>query len=113
MGSGILMDCYVQALLPLTDGLPPRSMESIIEIIEKDMNEVMKKNKNNNPGGGGGGGGGGIKVSDLFLKIDPKPLGAASIAQVHKATLLDGMPFFNPIMFFFKLIFNIVVMTIT
>jgi predicted unusual protein kinase regulating ubiquinone biosynthesis (AarF/ABC1/UbiB family) len=88
MGSGILMDCYVQALLPLTDGLPPRSMESIIEIIEKDMNEVMKKNKNNNNPGGGG-----IKVSDLFLKIDPKPLGAASIAQVHKATLLDGMPF--------------------
>lgn len=29
---------------------------------------------------------------DVFLAIDPEPLGAASIAQVHKAVLLDGTP---------------------
>lgn len=28
--------------------------------------------------------------SDVFLAIDPTPLGSASIAQVHKAVLLDG-----------------------
>lgn len=27
---------------------------------------------------------------EVFASIDPVPLGAASIAQVHKATLLDG-----------------------
>ena len=29
-------------------------------------------------------------LSDLFLNFDKEPLGAASIAQVHKASLLDG-----------------------
>lgn len=28
--------------------------------------------------------------SDVFLSIEPTPLGSASIAQVHRATLLDG-----------------------
>ncbi len=28
--------------------------------------------------------------SEVFLAVDPKPLGSASIAQVHKAVLLDG-----------------------
>lgn len=26
----------------------------------------------------------------MFVQIDPEPLGAASLAQVHKATLKDG-----------------------
>ena len=29
-------------------------------------------------------------MEDLFIQIDPEPLGAASLAQVHKATLKDG-----------------------
>lgn len=29
---------------------------------------------------------------EIFLAIDPEPLGAASIAQVHRAVLLDGTP---------------------
>jgi aarF domain-containing kinase len=30
------------------------------------------------------------ELSDLFLDFDDEPLGAASIGQVHRATLLDG-----------------------
>ena len=30
------------------------------------------------------------QVEDTFVQIDPEPLGAASLAQVHKATLKDG-----------------------
>merc|ERR1719159_369844 len=33
---------------------------------------------------------GGEPLSELFADFDDEPLGAASIAQVHKATLLDG-----------------------
>ena len=32
----------------------------------------------------------GGELSELFLDFDDEPLGSASIAQVHKATLLDG-----------------------
>lgn len=32
----------------------------------------------------------GRPFTEVFLVIDPKPLGSASIAQVHKAVLLDG-----------------------
>ncbi|MBY0445983.1 MAG: ubiquinone biosynthesis protein UbiB, partial [Burkholderiales bacterium] len=28
--------------------------------------------------------------ADIFLELDPRPVGAASIAQVHRAKLLDG-----------------------
>ena len=30
------------------------------------------------------------QVEDTFVQIDPEPLGAASLAQVHKASLKDG-----------------------
>lgn len=32
----------------------------------------------------------GYKISDKFRSIDPRPIGAASISQVHHAVLLDG-----------------------
>lgn len=31
-----------------------------------------------------------IKPLDIFVSIDPEPIGTASLAQVHKATLPDG-----------------------
>ncbi len=32
------------------------------------------------------------KLEDIFLSVDPEPLGIASLAQVHKAYLKDGTP---------------------
>ena len=32
----------------------------------------------------------GVRVEDLFLEFNPTPIAAASIAQIHKATLKDG-----------------------
>ena len=29
-------------------------------------------------------------MDELFVEFDPEPLGAASLAQVHRATLKDG-----------------------
>jgi ubiquinone biosynthesis protein len=34
----------------------------------------------------------GCEIPDLFLQFDPEPLAAASIAQVHRATLYSGEP---------------------
>lgn len=31
-----------------------------------------------------------LQPEEVFLSIDPEPLGTASLAQVHKAVLLDG-----------------------
>ena len=69
MGAGILQDSYVQALRPLQDGVPPRSLEEVSSIIESSVGKQM---------------------SELFLSFDESPVGAASIAQAHRATLLDG-----------------------
>ncbi len=34
----------------------------------------------------------GRPLDEVFSEIDPKPLGSASLAQVHRATLVDGRP---------------------
>jgi len=69
MGVGILEDAYIQALRPLQDGVPPRSLAEVSEIIERDI---------------------GVPMAELFANFEPTPVGAASIAQAHRATLLDG-----------------------
>ena len=37
----------------------------------------------------------GCPWSEIFSEIDEKPLGSASIAQVHRALLLDGITMLN------------------
>lgn len=69
MGAGILPDAYVQALRPLQDGVPPRSLEQVSSIIEASV---------------------GAQMGELFASFEPRPVGSASIAQAHKATLHDG-----------------------
>jgi len=69
MGSGIMPEEYVQALRPLQDGVPPRSYETIAAIIEQST---------------------GRKMDDVFDDFERKPVGAATIAQAHKAVLKQG-----------------------
>jgi len=37
MGAGVLEDAYIQALRPLQDGVPPRSLTEVSRIIEADI----------------------------------------------------------------------------
>lgn len=69
IGAGILEDAYITALRPLQDGVPPRSVDEVSAIIEASV---------------------GARMSDLFESFDPLPVGAASIAQAHRATLVGG-----------------------
>jgi ubiquinone biosynthesis protein len=55
----------------LQDQAPPLDFDVLLPQLEDDL---------------------GGKVEDLFLHVDPKPLAAASLAQVHKAVLMDGTP---------------------
>lgn len=56
-------------LLTLQDQLPPAPFSEIYEQIDHSLNQPAAK---------------------LFASIDPEPVGAASIAQVHKAVTSDG-----------------------
>jgi Predicted unusual protein kinase len=53
----------------MMDHLPPIPFEQVEAIIERDLE---------------------ASVDDLFVDLDPEPLGSASIAQVHRATTHDG-----------------------
>lgn len=56
-------------LLSLQDDLPPVGFDTIRAAIEGSFDQPLET---------------------LFAEIDPKPVGAASIAQVHRATTADG-----------------------
>ncbi|UTI66770.1 AarF/ABC1/UbiB kinase family protein [Paraconexibacter antarcticus] len=59
-----------QAILAsLQQSAEPVSFRSIAKVIEEDLGE---------------------RLADVFADIDPEPLAAASIGQVHRATLHDG-----------------------
>ena len=66
IGQGLLPQQYVDALKPLQNGVPPRGYDEISRIIEKST---------------------GKKMDELFVDFQENPIGSASVAQVHKATL--------------------------
>jgi aarF domain-containing kinase len=62
---------YTEKLQALQDGIEPMPFELVEGVVRQELLD-------------------GAPLSDLFQSFDEVPLGAASIAQVHKATLLDG-----------------------
>jgi ubiquinone biosynthesis protein len=62
---------YMQALTRLQDKVEPFSYEEIEQIITSEL---------------------GVRISKAFLSFDPVPMAAASLGQVHRATMRDGRP---------------------
>lgn len=60
---------YARELCKLTDSVSPFPFEDVRKIIEHDL---------------------GGPLTSFFREIDPTPLAAASIAQIHRARLFDG-----------------------
>src|SRR5690606_27539388 len=58
-----------EAFRTLLDRVPPFAFSDVERILQDDL---------------------GKPASELYAELDPKPLAAASIAQVHPATLRDG-----------------------
>ena len=62
----LMPDVYIEELSRLVDEVPPVPFAEIEPVIQNAVGE------------------------DAFVRIDPEPLAAASIAQIHKALLADG-----------------------
>lgn len=59
---------WTETMIPLQDKCPISSLDSVREMIKHDL---------------------GKSLEDIFSEFDPVPLGVASLAQVHRATLKD------------------------
>jgi predicted unusual protein kinase regulating ubiquinone biosynthesis (AarF/ABC1/UbiB family) len=55
----------------LQDEVPAKDFEIVKQVVESEMKKPL---------------------SQVFSSFDHEPIGAASIGQVHRATLLDGTP---------------------
>ncbi len=62
---------FVEELATLQDQVPPLSEEQVVGVMEQEL---------------------GVPWEDVFDHIDPLPLAAGTIAEVHRATLADGEP---------------------
>ena len=62
----LMPDVYIEELSRLVDEVPPIPFSEIEPVIRRDLDP------------------------DVFVRIDPEPLAAASIAQIHEALLHDG-----------------------
>ncbi|UJR83320.1 Hypothetical protein I5071_53880 [Sandaracinus amylolyticus] len=68
-GEALFPERYSEAFRTLLDRVPPFSYDEVERIVREDL---------------------GKGTHELFAELDPKPLAAASIAQVHAAKLADG-----------------------
>jgi len=62
---------YIEELATLQDNVPPLSEQHVVEVMEQEL---------------------GVPWEDVFDHIDPAPLAAGTIAEVHRATLATGDP---------------------
>jgi ubiquinone biosynthesis protein len=60
---------YIEELATLQDNVPPLTEEQVVKVMEQEL---------------------GVPWEDVFETIDPKPLAAGTIAEVHRAALADG-----------------------
>jgi ubiquinone biosynthesis protein len=70
-GEGLFPAELVEEFKRCRDQVPPEPWEVVRAVIEEDL---------------------GRSLEDVFASVDPHPLAAASIAQVHAATLVTGEP---------------------
>jgi len=59
---------FIEELATLQDNVPPLTEEQVVRVMEQEL---------------------GVPWEDVFETIDPQPLAAGTIAQVHRATLAD------------------------
>lgn len=71
MRQDVLPEAYCRELAKLRTDVMPLPFKTIAGVLEDAYNQPLRK---------------------IFAHIDHEPLGSASIAQVHKAILLDGTP---------------------
>ena len=67
--SDLLPPAYVEALSHLRDDVAPFPADDAIRVVEEEL---------------------GVRVSKAFRSFNRRPIGAASLGQVHKAALRDG-----------------------
>ncbi len=60
---------YIEELAMLQDSVPPLTEQDVVKIMEREL---------------------GVPWEDVFESVDPKPLAAGTIGQVHRATLSNG-----------------------
>jgi predicted unusual protein kinase regulating ubiquinone biosynthesis (AarF/ABC1/UbiB family)/nucleotide-binding universal stress UspA family protein len=60
---------FIDELATLQDNVPPLTEEQVVRVMEQEL---------------------GVPWEDVFESIDPRPMAAGTIAEVHRATLTDG-----------------------
>jgi ubiquinone biosynthesis protein len=65
----LLPPVFIEELATLQDHVPPLTEEQVVSVMEQEL---------------------GVPWEDVFESIDPEPMAAGTIAQVHRATLSDG-----------------------
>src|SRR5205085_4456071 len=65
----LLPPAFIEELATLQDHVPPLTEEQVVTVMEQEL---------------------GVPWEDVFESIDPVPMAAGTIAEVHRATLTDG-----------------------